>query len=320
MFQSIWQDIKNEFRYGTMLMQIIIANCIVFVVVNIIKLFLTIPGTDLTYYSNFLHFFCMPADLKSLLTHPWSIITSGFLHEAFGHIFWNMLMLYWFGRVVGDLIGNRFILPIYTFGVIVGNLVFFFFANFTPYSPGVGIYALGASAGVMAMVGAAAIIAPDYIFNLILIGPVKLKYIALVLFMLDIISISNSYNAGGSFAHIGGAAFGIMFANNLGRGRDWSRGFNAVVESIQHFFRKLMGNNRNKNRSRPTSPSERTYAERVVPNANKNTASSSRKTNSGAAPLTEQERLDAILDKISQKGYSSLNDEEKDFLFKASKK
>ena len=317
MFQSIWQDIKNEFRYGTMLMQIIIANCIVFVVVNIIKLFLTIPGTDGTYYSSFLHFFCMPSDYKTLLYHPWSIITSGFLHEAFGHIFWNMLMLYWFGRVVGDLIGNRFILPIYTYGVIVGNIVFFIFANYTPYSLGIGSYALGASAGVMAMVAAAAIIAPDYIFNLLLIGPVKLKYIALVLIVLDVISISNSNNAGGSFAHLGGVVFGISFATNLGRGRDWSLGFNAVTESITNFFRKLMGRDNSSNKqSRSINNAQRTYAERVVPN--KNTANSNKKT--GTVPQTEQERLDAILDKISQKGYNSLNAEEKDFLFKASKK
>lgn len=317
MFQSIWQDIKNEFRYGTMLMQIIIANCIVFIAINIVKLFLTIPGTDGTYYSNFLHFFCMPADLKTFLYHPWSIITSGFLHEAFGHIFWNMLMLYWFGRVVGDLLGNRFILPIYTYGVIVGNIVFFIFANYTPYSLGIGIYALGASAGVMAMVAAAAIIAPDYIFNLLLIGPVKLKYIALVLIVLDVISISNSYNAGGSFAHLGGVVLGISFATNLGRGRDWSLGFNAVAESITNFFRKLMGRgNGNNNRNRNINNAQRTYAERVMPT--KNTANSNKKT--GTAPQTEQERLDAILDKISQKGYNSLNAEEKDFLFKVSKK
>ena len=316
MFQSIWQDIKNEFRYGTMLMQIIIANCIVFVAVNIVKLFLTIPGTDAMYYSNFLHFFCMPADFKTFLTHPWSIITSGFLHEAFGHIFWNMLMLYWFGRVVGDLIGNRFILPIYTFGVIIGNLVFFLVANFTPYSPGIGIYALGASAGVMAMVAAAAIIAPDYIFNLLLIGPVKLKYIALVLIVLDIISISNNYNAGGSFSHLGGVALGITFATNLGRGHDWSLGFNAVIDSIKQLFRKIMGrSSSNNNRTRNPNYSQRTYVEHT---SSKTSANSNKK--SGAAPLTEQERLDAILDKISQKGYNSLNAEEKDFLFKASKK
>jgi membrane associated rhomboid family serine protease len=309
MFQSIIDDVKREFRYGNMVTQIIIVNSIVFILVNIVKLILTIPNhSDRIPFENFLHLFCMPASASYFLTHPWTIITSGFVHEGFGHILWNMLTFYWFGRIVGDLLGNHRILPIYILGVIVGNLFYFLMANVTSYA--IGIYALGASAGVMAVVACAAYVAPDYIFNVLLIGPVKLKYIALVLFFLDIIAIANNNNAGGSFAHFGGAALGILYASQLRKGIDLGKPVTVCVNFVTNLFSK------NPKKTFSFKKGDKAYT--------------STKSEKSSAPKGErrsdteggsiQEKLDAILDKIKEKGYESLTKEEKEFLFNASKK
>jgi membrane associated rhomboid family serine protease len=99
MFESIWNDVKREFNHGNMVTRIIIINVAIFVAVNIFKLVLFVSnGGQLPgIYDTVVHFFCMSSDWKFLLTHPWGIITSMFLHEGFWHILWNMLFMYWFG-------------------------------------------------------------------------------------------------------------------------------------------------------------------------------------------------------------------------------
>jgi membrane associated rhomboid family serine protease len=312
MFQSILDDVKREFRYGNMVTRLIILNCAVFMLVNIVKLILKAPDpSNPIPFLNFLHFFCMPGDVWELVTHPWTLLTSGFLHESFGHILWNMLAFYWFGRIVGDLLGNHRILPIYILGAIVGNLMFFIMANVSPYS--IGSYALGASAAVMAMVACAAFVAPDYIFNVLLIGPIKLKYIALVLIFLDVIAIADNYNAGGSFAHLGGAAFGVLYASQLQKGIDLGKPLSKLIDFIGGLFNKQSKKNFNYQKG------EKTYTNTKSEKTGFNTSTKGN-SKSDTAGGSSQEKLDLILDKIKEKGYESLTKEEKEFLFNASKK
>lgn len=319
MLQSIWDDVKREFSYGNMVTRIIIINIIIFVVVNLTDLFLYIGngGTPSPFYETFLHFFCMSADWKFFLTHPWGIVTSMFLHEGFWHILWNMLFMYWFGRIVSDFIGNQRILPIYLLGGIAGGIMYFITANLLPYGEMGGRFALGASGAVMAIVVAAGAIAPDYIMRLLFLGDVKLKYIVAVLVFLDLILIPKGGNTGGHFAHLGGAAFGWFFVFQLRNGNDWSAPVNNLLDTISNFFRNLFSGNRG---SRPKV---------VYRNPNRKagrTSSRSRGSSRGEAASDSdgdkayQERLDAILDKIKKSGYDSLSREEKEFLFNASKK
>lgn len=309
MLQSIWDDVKREFGYGNMVTRIIIINIVVFVIVNLTDLVLYIGngGKPSPFYETFLHFFCMGADWKFFLTHPWGLITSMFLHEGFWHILWNMLFMYWFGRIVGDFIGNQRILPIYLLGGIAGGLMYFITANLLPYGEMGGRFALGASGAVMAIVVAAGAIAPDYIMRLLFIGDVKLKYIVAVLVFLDLILIPKGGNTGGHFAHLGGAAFGWFFVFQLRNGNDWSAPINKLSDGISRFFSRLFSGGR--------------QGPKVV-YRNPNRRQSDRRGNAASDSNSKghQERLDAILDKIKQSGYNSLSKEEKEFLFNASKK
>lgn len=319
MLQSILNDVKREFSYGNMVTRIIIVNIVVFIAINIFKLVLFISngGQLPALYDQVLHFFCMSSEWPYFLTHPWGLITSMFLHEGFWHILWNMLFLYWFGRIVGDFIGNQRILPIYLLGGIAGAILFFASANLLPNMP-IGRFALGASAGVMAIVVAAGAISPDYIMRLLFIGDVKLKYIVAVLVFLDLIVIPNGGNTGGHIAHLGGAFFGWFFVFQLRNGNDLSRPVNNIIDSISNFFKSLFsGETRRKPKVAYRNPNRK---EQVKARRQRSSSSRGQAASDSGKQEGHQEKLDAILDKIKQSGYDSLSAEEKEFLFNASKK
>jgi len=315
MLASIWDDVRRQFNSGSMVTRLVIINVVVFVVINLVHLLFYPPGTNTgsshsALYTDILHFFCMSSDFWHILKHPWVIITNAFLHEGFMHILFNMLFLYWFGRIVSDLVGDHRILPLYVLGAIAGGAIYFITANLLPYGADGASYALGASAGVMAIVVASAVLAPDYSMNLLLIGPVKLKYIVAALVFLDLISTSYSDNVGGAFAHLGGSLFGYLFVVQLRQhGNDMSQPFNKLFNGIVNFFRNLGSSGKS---SKSSSKVKVAYKNKSKIFGN---ASSDHKID-----LSHQEQLDAILDKIKKTGYESLSDDEKEFLFKASKK
>ena len=216
MVTSIWEDVKKEFSSGNMITRLIIINIAVFVVINIVKLGYSISSAGAppneNGFDDFLHLFCMSSDGWYVLTHPWVPFTSMFLHEGFWHILWNMLFLYWFGKIVGGFIGDHHVLPLYLLSGLAGGFAF--------YLSDVLIYdkinfALGASGAVNGIILASAVIAPDYVMRLLFIGDVKLKYIVAVLIFLDMIAIANVSNTGGHFAHLGGALFGWFYIFQL---------------------------------------------------------------------------------------------------------
>ena len=305
MFNSMWQDVKSEFRIGNMITRLIIVNVVVFIIVNLVRLGITIstgfqqylPGEE-TPFDKFISWLALSSDLIENLFRPWVLISYMFLHIDFIHILFNMLFLYWFGKIVGDLIGDKKILPIYILGGLAGAAMYLIFSQFVP----MGGMCLGASAGVMAIVLAAGFLAPDYILRLLFLGEVKLKYIVMVLLFLDVIGIGSMSNTGGHLTHLGGAAMGWFFIYSLRNGRDIGAPINRLVDSIRDYFSKGKMTVAYKN------PSKKAIFKNQKPGQD------------SIEPSSHQEHLDAILDKIKRSGYESLSKEEKEFLFKASKK
>lgn len=316
MFTSIWEDIKQQFSHGNSLTRIILVNIAVFVVVTLVRLIL-MPVEDGFTYNDFLHFFTISSNGWHNLTHPWVIITHMFLHEQIFHILWNMLLLYWFGRIVGDLLGDHRVLPIYLLPGIAGGLTYFAMAQVLT-SMSFGSYALGASAAFMGIVVVAGVIAPDYIISLLFLGDVRLKYIVAVLVLLDLVAISWNSNTGGSFGHLGGALMGYVIARQLQQGNDMTAPVNNLLLKISTFFKNLFGNERPRPKMAYKNPKvkqeQRTTTSRRTRTSNKGDHASD------SQDLSHQEKVDAILDKIKQSGYESLSREEKEYLFNASKK
>ena len=321
MLQSIWDDVKREFSFGNAVTRIIIINVAVFVILNLLWVGFRIayqwPLNDPEGFLNLKRFFLISSDWIHNLTHPWVIISHAFVHQDFWHILWNMLLLYWFGRIVGDFIGDQRIIPLYLLGAIFGGLAYVLTINFLPYSPAVTngeiSYAEGASAAVMAIIVAAGTISPDYIMRLLFLGDVRLKYIVATLVFLDIIGIGGNFNTGGHFGHLGGALFGYLFVRQLREGNDWSIPVNNLLDRIGNFFKSFTGGTP-KPKKGPRMVYKNPVRTKKTHGSKKGNAASDREK------LSHQEQLDAILDKISQFGYESLSEEEKEFLFNASKK
>ena len=302
MLESIKDDIKKTFLYGNMVNKILIVNLAVFVVVLLLSVFLQ-PFEGL--YTTILRNLQISADPLRTLLRPWTVISHMFLHTDVWHIFWNMILFYWFGRITGDLIGDDKVLPIYIYGGLFGGLIYMITYNL------MGItgpsFALGASAAVMAIIMVAALTAPDYTIRLFFIGDVKIKYIALAMIILDIAGTAKNYNTLGHFAHLGGVLFGWFYVSQARVGNDLSIGFNNMIDKMKGVFSK------EKAPVKAKSPLKVKYKSRNITKA-----AGSRKSDSNHVP--HQERVDAILEKIKAKGYDSLSDEEKEFLFQASKK
>ena len=318
MFRSLKDDIIRNYRTGNMVTRLIFINVAVFLVVILTRLIF--QGFQLHSFDLFTQFFSLSSDWKHLLTHPWVFFTANFLHLGVMHLLFNMIWLYMFGQIVGDLIGDRHVLPIYMLGGAVAGLMFFFSAMLLPYGQGVVIYALGASGGVMAIAAAAAMIAPDYEIRLLLIGRVKLKYIVAVLLIIDIAALGSNMNTGGHFGHLGGFLFGFLYIHSIRNGQDLGAPFNKALDSIKGFFSPT----KRKSSSRRSSYGSATRR-KPAPHLTVVKTAGSKKSKQRPKVKVEdmdqetfQEHLDAILDKIRASGYDSLSKEEKEFLFKAS--
>jgi len=292
MFQSIVQDIRNSFDFGNMVIKLIIINVAVFVVTALTQAFF-----PFFYNAYILPYIAVPGDLSILLYRPWTIITHMFVHSGIWHLAWNMITLYWFGNIAGDLLGDRRILPVYLMGGLVGALFYILSFNLLQ---GIGVMALGASAAVMAVVFMAIFTAPEYVVHLILVGPVRIKYIGLVIFFIDLIGTRSSDNTGGHFAHLGGMLFGILFVYLLRSGTDLSAPFDRS-SSILSKKPKLFSSSKSKLKVAHKAPSLINRKEKQTKDYNLS------------------QRVDEILDKIKSKGYDSLTEEEKEILYQASK-
>lgn len=292
---SITNDIKHQFSYGNMVMKLIFVNVGVFLFFGVFNL-----GSFLfqnsSLYNLLLSKVEMPASLSTLLYQPWSVFTYMFLHTAFFHVLFNMLWFYWFGEIFVLYLGDKKILPLYILGGLAGAVIYLLAYNLLPvFKPQADIsMMLGASASIFAIVFAAATIAPDYEIRLMFLGSVKIKYIAVVSLLLDIINIPYG-NAGGYIAHIGGALSGYLYIKSLQGGFDFTSPFNKLFIAVANLFK-------------PKSSIKVTYK------------SETQKTEKTSRTKGEQQKVDDILDKIARSGYDSLTKEEKDFLFNFSKK
>lgn len=295
---TIIDDLKHQYKTGTTLVKFIFINVAVFVLVHIIGLiiyfFTGVPGSELVAY-----WLSLPADLEQLLYRPWTIITYMFLHTGFIHLAFNMLILYFGGQIFLQFLDSKKLLGTYLLGGIAGGILYILSFNLFPvFTPIVkGALALGASASVMAVLIAIAAYVPNFSVRLVLIGEVKLKYIALFYIVMDIISIPNG-NAGGHLAHLGGAFFGFYFAYQLRKGKDITVGINRLLNYLSALF----------------------SGKRKMKVVYKKPGKTKSDMEYNAQKKANQEKIDEILDKISKSGYDSLSKDEKAILFDAGRK
>ena len=283
---STFDNLKYKFQRFTIAEKLIVLNVLFFVIpffLQTLFYLFNIPSTT------FLSWFHLLPSFTEVLFRPWTLITYSFLHGNFMHILCEMIFIH---SMYLNLFSEQQFLKNYLLGVLVGGLVFLIGYNLFPVFNGMYPPLVGASAGVMAILIFVATYTPDQEVRLLFIN-VKLQYIGIALVVVDILQIPNG-NAGGRLAHLGGAFLGFLYAKQLQKGNDIGSGLDRIWTFISSpFTEKKAQNMHTVHRSKTVSK---------------------KKTQNG-----QQQKIDAILDKISTSGYESLTQEEKDFLFRAGK-
>ncbi len=296
---GIIDSLKYRFNNAPVLKQLIYTNVAVFVAVHLVSVILLLFNIDTKTWLSYIE---VPSDLNILPYRLWTILTYMFVHYDVWHILFNMLWLYWFGEIFIQYFSQRHLTALYFMGGIAGAIMYLLSYNIFPYFADRQGMMCGASAAIMAIVFATTLRTPDYKINLMFIGSISLKYIAGVTILIDLLSMT-SPNAGGHFAHIGGAIMGIIFGWFWNKGKDILRPINGFMDKIVTLFQRpyirikkpkisRQKSDENKRRSRPESDEE--YHMRKK---------------------RENDEIDRLLDKIKKSGYSALTTEEKQKLF-----
>ena len=287
------KKIKTFFKTNDALTGLIAINVVMFVLYYAVHLIFWL--FDALCHFPLDHWLAVPADTDTLLSRPWTLMTYMFFHQGIFHILFNMLWLYWFGKIFRMYFSGWQLVNVYILGGWTGALLYVLSYNVFPAFSVVKHDALllGASAGVIAVVLAISCYVPKYTINLLFLGRIKLMTIALVTIGISIISISSSNNPGGNIAHLGGALLGYLFAINIHKGRDITAWFGRFCAWAGSFFRPKPKPKLKVAYKRPPAD-DREYNRQKVEN---------------------QHEIDRILDKISIGGYDSLTRQEKETLF-----
>lgn len=285
---SFSSDIRYWLRQGNTINHLLFWNVIVFLVMGIVYLIGKIAPTT-GFLSNFLFDnLSLHANVFAFLRKPWGLLTYMFTHLEFLHILFNMLNLYWFGNIFRSFLGNQRVLPLYLVGGIAGGIAYLLVYNLA--FGGVNAPMIGASASVMALLIACATKLPNYEIGLLFIGSIRLKWLALIVIILDLISLTQG-NVGGIVAHMGGALTGFVYIKLLNNGTD-------VCQPLIWLFNRRLRVEAPKRSFKP----KKSPLKLVKPSQEEN----------------KQLRLDQLLDKINDNGIDSLSPEEKAWLKKMS--
>lgn len=291
-FKSAFQRPNNSH------VQLIIINVVIFLIMLALDLLTWMSGFEPIFQFIYRQF-SIPSDLSEFLTRPWTIITYSFTHSMgdIFHIIFNMLVLFWFGRIFVEYLGSDKLIALYVLGGLFGGLSFLILYNINVEFFGNAVM-VGASGAIYSIVVATATLIPNYTFFLLFLGPVKIKYIAIFYVVLSLLYVRQGVNMGGNIAHLGGALMGFVYLKQLQAGINWGSWITVTLEWFKDLFTS-------KPKVKVTYRSEEPKK-----------AKSAKVTVSKAS----QDEIDAILDKISDHGYESLSKEEKEKLFNASKK
>lgn len=294
--ESIFTDLKRTFQQKGILSKLIYVNVGVFILIRLSAVVCALFKEELTPFLQYLE---VPSFVPLLLHRPWTLLTYMFTHFDFLHILFNMLWLYWFGKLFLYFFNERQLCGLYIEGGIAGAFLFVLAYNVFPFfeEEVLRSFMMGASASVMAIVFAVSFYRKNYEIGLLFLGKVKLIYLALFTLIIDLLAVTSS-NAGGHIAHIGGALLGILFAYGIRNGWDLTKPVNAVIDLFVNLFRR-----------RPQMKVTYSNSKRPETDYEYNTRKNK-----------EVAEIDTILEKLRRSGYESLSAEEKRKLFDASKK
>lgn len=281
------------------LIALIAINALLFISFGLIQVIYYISKSSSTAFQyEILRWFIVPAKLSSIASRPWTVLSYMFIHVGFFYTLINMVWLWVFGSILQDLSGNSKIFSVYFYGGLAGAVFFVAGSYVFPqlreqveYS-----FMLGGNAGIMAIAIATTTLSPDYRLFRMLNGGIPL-WILTVLYV--IIDLSGTADSAQRLAHLGGGLIGFLFVISLKKGYDGSLWMNQMYNWFTDLF----------NPDKPVRQNPK-IKEKVFYNTRGQKPFVKR-------PVITQQRIDEILDKINQKGFNHLSEEEKTILEKA---
>lgn len=278
--------IKYRFKNAGIVEKVIYLNIACFFLVLMTSVFSQWFKNDTNIL---IQWFSLNPNLNEFLLKPWTIITYGFIHAGFIHILFNLIFLFYIGHLFLEYFTPKQFISFYILGSLFGGIVFLTSYNFLPLFKNNTSPLIGASAGVLAIFTGIATYLPNYKLKIRFIGYVHLWKLAVVFIILDLIQLSGN-NAGGHFAHLGGALFGFLYVYGN------SNKEVSFLGPLENLFKKK----------------EKKHLKTVHKSGKKQPIKKSFKGKN-------QTQIDTVLDKISKSGYDTLTKEEKEFLFKQGK-
>ncbi|MCF8329922.1 MAG: rhomboid family intramembrane serine protease [Crocinitomicaceae bacterium] len=283
--RNFLSELKYELLKGKMNHRLLIINVAFFIFIQIWLAIGRLGGAsdDIIY-----HIFTLDPNFTRLLYRPWGILTSIFSHFDFIHLLFNMVFLYFAGKIYEDIFDSKRLLITYIIGGIFGGLAEIIIQSlFFPLKESALV--VGASGSIMAIFVAVAFHSPNMKVQLFGRFSIRLYFVALFFLIQDIIGIGKNDGIA-HFAHLGGAIFGVLSVQN-------SSLLNRIETRFTSLFKGKFGTSKKQQPKSRFKSNEDYNQER----------------------REQQIQTDKILDKISKGGYESLTKQEKDFLFKQSK-
>lgn len=296
---AIIDEIKMRFRSGSLLLKLIYINIGVFVMLKLAMLVCSLLGVSPMLIAAAVE---LPSQWIDVLHRPWTLITYMFMHGSIMHIFMNMLCLYWFGVVFMEYNTPKQLVALYVLSGFGGAAVYLAAYALLPSFAAMQGNLVGASAAVLGIMVAIGLQAPNYRINLLFIGAVAMKWVVMCMLLIVMLSYDGT-NMGGDVAHIGGAIVGALYALLLRKGCDITKAINRTIDAVVGTFAK-----------RKPSGSGKYHYSASAPSGQKRSSVRSRFVSE------QEERVDAILEKIKQSGYSALTQEEKEIIFSVGRK
>lgn len=289
---NIIENIKAIYNRGGVFLKLLYVNSVIFFVFTF---FNAILGLFESSFIDFWAWFSFDSNLLNNLYKPWSIITYMFIHGDFMHLLSNMIVLFFIGGMFENMIGSKRVLSTYIIGGVLGALLYIVAHNIFPLLIKSGdSTVVGASAAVMAIFVGIAAYAPHMEISFWRLINIKLYVLAIIYVGLDLIRIDTPDGIA-HFAHLGGAAWGYYMGSQLKNGKDVSSWFDNWMDKLVNLFKR-----------KPKMKVSYTSNEKSKPPRDD--------YDYNAQKQSDQQKLNAILDKIKVGGYETLSKKEKEFL------
>lgn len=274
--------VQETYTASSPIPYIITVQVALFILIHIFALISSQANSSIDLYAITLSELSLPDTFNKWLLQPWSLFTYPFVYTSLFELIFDCLWLSWIGNMFLNLLKPKHLIFTLLGGVLIGGLTFLSLNSYSIFSIQSPSYNT-ISFGLASLLASMMILTPTAEVRLIIFGNVRFRTIAIVYFIIEIVLLANNKQYAAAIAFATAILFGILFIQSLSKGNDWSQIIGKKKTHLKVVSRQYENN---------------VFHKHDLPN---------------------QDLIDQVLDKISEKGYDNLSRDEKEILFRASK-